>query len=289
MNKFKKSKNNLLELSEISNTVCLGDSEIMLKDFPKKSIDLVFTSPPSFNLEYSEYSCYLNKMKRIFENIYEIMNEGRFFVLRTSPVLLHRKSRQESSKRIAVPFDLHNILINCGFDFIDDIIWQKPFNTEKGRGIRFSVDRNALQYKPNPITEYILVYRKHSDKLIDWNIHKHPNQELVKDSKINIDYQKTNIWNFGNKSLDSDKSELFENVIRYYSFLNDVVLDPFANQGDIIKIAHQLKRRFVYIDLKEKNITNLKGSLSNWFYEDYNNINWINTEKPFNDTLNLNF
>ena len=71
--------------------------------------------------------------------------------------------------------------------------------------------------------------------------------------------------------------------------MNDVVLDPFANQGDIIKIAHQLKRRFVYIDLKEKNITNLKGSLSNWFYEDYNNINWINTEKPFNDTLNLNF
>ncbi|MBA1712907.1 site-specific DNA-methyltransferase, partial [Escherichia coli] len=55
-------------------------------------------------------------------------------------------------------------------------------------------DRNPLQYKPVPVTEYILVYRKKTDKLIDWNIRNHHSKEDVFDSKIGDDYEKTNLW-----------------------------------------------------------------------------------------------
>ncbi len=41
---------------------------------------------------------------------------------------------------------------------------------------------------------YVLVYRKHTDKLIDWNIRNHPDQQAVKESKIGDDYETTNIW-----------------------------------------------------------------------------------------------
>lgn len=62
------------------------------------------------------------------------------------------------------------------------------------RGRRFSADRNPLQYKPVPVTEYVLVYRKKSDKLIDWLIRKHPDQDSVAESKIEDGYEVTNIW-----------------------------------------------------------------------------------------------
>jgi DNA modification methylase len=103
-----------------------------------------------------------------------------------SPVLIRRSSRSEASKRIAVPFDFHRLFIEEGFEFIDDIHWVKPEGAgwATGRGRRFAADRNPLQYKPVPVTEYILVYRKKTEKLIDWHIRKHPNQKLVEESKI---------------------------------------------------------------------------------------------------------
>src|ERR1051326_1862808 len=126
-------------------------------------VDLIFTSPPYFNArpeysEYEEYHQYLFKMRQIIHRSHRVLNEGRFFVINVSPVLLRRASRNEASRRIAVPFDLHRIFIEEGHDFIDDIIWMKPEGAgwATGRGRRFAADRNPLQYKPVPVTEYIL-------------------------------------------------------------------------------------------------------------------------------------
>jgi DNA modification methylase len=80
--------------------------------------------------------------------------------------LIRRANRNEASKRIAVPFDMHRIFCEEGFDFIDDIHWVKPEGAgwATGRGRRFAADRQPLQYKAVPVTEYVLVYRKHTDK-----------------------------------------------------------------------------------------------------------------------------
>lgn len=111
-------------------------------------------------------------MRQVIRKSHRVLNEGRFFVINVSHVLLRRSSRNEASKRIAVPFDLHRIFIEEGFEFIDDIIWVKPEGAgwATGRGRRFAADRNPLQYKAVPVTEYVLVYRKKSDLLIDWFI-----------------------------------------------------------------------------------------------------------------------
>lgn len=117
--------------SFVRNTVILGDSEQALLDMPSQSVDLVFTSPPYYNArpeyeDYLSYESYLLKMRRIIHNCHRVLSEGRFFVMNVSPVLIRRASRSEASKRIAVPFDLHRIFIEEGFDFIDDIHWVKP-------------------------------------------------------------------------------------------------------------------------------------------------------------------
>jgi DNA modification methylase len=56
-----------------------------------------------------------------------------------------------------------------GWEFIDDIIWVKPEASVKNRNSGFAQHRKPLGYKANAVNEYVMVYRKATDKLIDWN------------------------------------------------------------------------------------------------------------------------
>lgn len=273
------------KISMLSNTIRKGDSEELLKDMPNECVDLVFTSPPYYNAkpeyaEYLSYEDYLLKMQKIIHQCARVLNEGRFFVLNVSPVLLRRASRSEASKRIAVPFDFHRIFIEEGFEFIDDIFWVKPEGAgwATGRGRRFAADRNPLQYKPVPVTEYVLVYRKKSDKLIDWLIREHPDREALLYSKIEDGYDVTNLWKITPAHNKHHPAvfpiELAERVIKYYSIKNDVVLDPFAGTGTTGKAAVKLNRRFALLEQDAKYIDLIKGDFLP-LTKDYD-IDWVN-------------
>jgi DNA modification methylase len=262
-------------VSSLRNTIALGDCEDILKDLPSGSVDLVFTSPPYYNArpEYTDfvtYEEYLLKIRKIIQNVHRVLAEGRFFVMNVSPVLIRRTNRNQSSKRIAVPFDMHRTFTEEGYDFIDDIIWEKPEGAgwATGRGRRFSADRNPLQYKPVPVTEYVLVYRKRTDKLIDWNIRAHPNRRLVRESQIGDGYEKTNIWKI--KPVHDRRHpaifpmELAEKVIIYYSFKEDVVLDPFAGIGTTGKAAAKTGRRFVLIECESRYVEIMRTEVKSW-------------------------
>ena len=263
------------QLSNQRNTIAFGDSEKVLQEMAAKSADLIFTSPPYYNArpEYSDYITYedyLLKMRKIIQNCHRVLNEGRFFVMNISPVLLRRSSRSEASQRIAVPFDMHRLFIEEGYVFIDDIIWVKPSGAgwATGRGRRFAADRTPLQYKAVPVTEYLLVYRKATDKLIDWNIRTYPDKQAVKKSKIEDNYETTNIWKITpshskqHPAIFPDK--LAERVVRYYSFIGDVVLDPFAGIGTVGKAAVKLERRFTLIEHNKKYLDVICKEAKKW-------------------------
>ena len=296
----KRKASSVPKISNLRNTIGLGDSELLLQETPNESVDLVFTSPPYYNArpEYSEYLTYeeyLLKIRSIIHQSHRVLNEGRFFVMNISPVLIRRASRNEASRRIAVPYDFHRLFIEEGFEFIDDIHWEKPEGAgwATGRGRRFAADRNPLQYKPVPVTEYVLVYRKKTDKLIDWHIRKHPEQQIIEESKIKDGYETTNLWKIHpayNKNHPAVfPLELAEKVIQYYSFKKDVVLDPFAGTGTTGKAAVKNGRRFVLFEQEEDYIKLIKDDVFNWLQKEANKINWINTNAPINDSPFLNF
>lgn len=296
----KKQNKKEYKLSNVRNTIGFGDSTRLLDEMPAESVDLIFTSPPYYNArpeysEYEEYDEYLFKMRQIIRRCHRVLAEGRFFVINISPVLLRRASRNESSKRIAVPFDFHRIFIEEGYDFIDDIIWLKPEGAgwATGRGRRFAADRNPLQYKAVPVTEYVLVYRKHTDLLIDWFIRNHPDKQVVEDSKIPDGYEKTNVWKI-NPSTNSKHpaafpKELAEKVVRYYSFKGDVVLDPFAGSGTVGNAASGLGRRFVLFDNNPDYIEIIRDEVKSWKNVNLNNVMCINCEpvKPIYKQMDL--
>jgi len=279
-------RRSVIARSVLRNTLVQGDAEFTLAELPAESVDLVFTSPPYFNArpdytEYAAYEEYLGKMRKIIQQGHRLLSEGRFFVMNVSPVLIRRTDRNKASRRIAVPFDLHRIFIEEGFDFIDDIIWEKPSGAgwATGRGRRFAADRTPLQYKAVPVTEYVLVYRKRTDRLLDWNIRNHHDQDAVQRSKVEDGYEQTNIWRISPSYSKFHPAifptELAERVIRYYSFEGDVVLDPFGGSGTTGKVAYNLKRKFVMAEMDSDYVDLMKRELTKTMGKDVEDVNFI--------------
>lgn len=289
--KKRRDRNPPIELSPLPNTLLLGDSELTLTELPDGSVDLVFTSPPYFNarpdyMDYAAYDDYLLKMRQIIRQCHRLLAEGRFIVMNIAPVLIRRASRNEASRRIAVPFDMHRIFVEEGFDFIDDIIWEKPSGAgwATGRGRRFAADRNPLQYKAVPVTEYVLVYRKHTDKLIDWHIRCHPDRDAVEQSKILGDYDQTNVWRISPRNSKLHPAifpiELAERVVRYYSFKGDVVLDPFGGIGTTGEAAVNLGRRFVLAENDAEYMDVIRQRTVKWLGSEAADVACFGCEKP---------
>ncbi|MDI6780766.1 MAG: DNA methyltransferase [bacterium] len=235
----------------LKNVIVNGDVREILKNVPNESIHLTFTSPPYYNARdysiYPSYEAYLSFLEQVFLETYRITKEGRFLIVNTSPIIIPRISRAHSSKRYPIPFDIHHYLMQMGWEFIDDIIWLKPEYSVKNRIGGFQQHRKPLAYKPNSVTEYLMVYRKQTEKLIDWNIHQY-DYHTVEQSKVPEGYETTNVWKIDPK-FDKIHSavfpvELCKRVVEYYSFKGDLIFDPFAGSGTLGRTAKNLDRYF---------------------------------------------
>lgn len=233
------------------NLAVLGDVRQILPLIPDEAIHLTFTSPPYYNARdysiYPSYQAYLDFLTEIFTQIQRITKEGRFLVVNTSPVIVPRVSRAHASVRYPIPFDLHARLMAIGWEFVDDIVWVKPEASVKNRNGGFLQHRKPLGYKPNTITEYLMVYRKKTDKLIDWNMRQY-DEATINDSKVLGDYETSNVWQI-DPTFDKVHSavfpaELCRRVVGFYSYVNDLIFDPFGGSGTLGKVAMGMGRKF---------------------------------------------
>ncbi len=251
--------------SYMRNVVVHGDVLDILKPVPDESIHLTFTSPPYYNARdysiYQSYAAYLLFLEKVFLEVHRITKEGRFFVLNTSPIIIPRISRAHASMRYPIPYDIHPLLVNMGWEFIDDIVWVKPEASVKNRTAGFLQHRKPLAYKPNAVTEMLMVYRKKSNKLIDWNIHQY-DAKTVNKSKVSGEYETTNVWKI-DPTFDKVHSavfplELCNRVISYYSFVGDLVFDPFGGSGTLGRSAMNLDRHFFLTEKEKKYVFRIK-------------------------------
>lgn len=252
----------------MKNVVVNGDVIEVLKYIPNESIHLTFTSPPYYNARdyaiYQSYEEYLNFLEIVFKEVHRVTKEGRYFILNTSPIIIPRISRAHSSKRYPIPFDIHPFLIKMGWEFIDDIIWMKPEASVKDRNSGFRQHKKPLAYKPNPCTEMIMVYRKKTNKLIDWNIRQY-SWDIVKRSKVEDKFETTNVWKI-DPTFDKIHSavfpiELCNRIIKYYSMIGDLVFDPFAGSGTLAKSAIKLERNFFLTEKDKTYFNRIKETL----------------------------
>lgn len=223
-----------------------GDNIKTLKKIKPQEIQLIFTSPPYYNARqysnYKSYNDYLDCMSKTLKECYRVLEDGRFIIVNISPVITKRPGREFESVRYPIHFDFHNILTKAGFYFIDEILWIKPESSVKNRNGGYQQTRMPLSYKPNCISESILVYRKKVPFLLDKNINKY-DKSFAND---NGPFDSSNCWFISPKSDKNHPAvfpeELCEKVLTYYSFKTDVVLDPFAGSGTFGRVAKRMDR-----------------------------------------------
>lgn len=252
----------------LKNCLVNGNTLDILKELDDESIHLTFTSPPYYNARdysiYDSYESYLNFLSDTFKEIHRVTKEGRFFVLNTSPIIIPRAGRKYSSIRYPIPYDIHHEIVKMGWEYIDDIIWMKPEPSAKNRVAGFNMHRKPLAYKPNCVTETIMVYRKKSNKLIDWIFKQYP-AEVINKSKVKDGYETSNVWKI-DPSFDKTHSAIFpiqlcDRVISYYSFEGDLVFDPFAGSGSVGMSAAKNNRNYFLTELNKPYFELIKQNL----------------------------
>ena len=274
----------------MKNVVVHGDVLKILQDVPDHAVHLTFTSPPYYNARdystYQSYKEYLAFLERVFKEVHRVTKTGRFFILNTSPVIIPRAGRKYSSRRYPVPFDIHPLLVKMGWEFIDDIVWAKPVESSKNRVAGFEMNRKPLTYKPNARTEYVMVYRRRSHKLIDWNLRQY-SDEVVEGSKVGDGFERSNVWNIS-PAIDKIHSAVFpiklcEEIIKLYSFERDLVFDPFAGSGTFGRAAMSLDRHFFMTELSDKYVYRIQENIGTGYLLPESQVRFLSAEEFRNE------
>ena len=228
--------------------IITGDSAVVLQGFESDCIDLTVTSPPYFNAreysQYENYQKYLDVLESIFTQVFRVTKPSRMVIVNLSPIIVERRKRSEQSYRIPIPFHFVPLMEKIGFEFLEDIIWKKPEGSAVKRNGGFFQHRKPVAYKPNLVTEYILVFKKPAPFLIDKVLKNEP----VSDCEI----EWTNVWSIQPETKSKHPApfpeELAKKCISYYSYKGDTVLDCFCGSGTTPKMARLLNRHYIGID-----------------------------------------
>jgi DNA modification methylase len=250
------------------NQLLLGDCQDILKTIGSESVHLTCTSPPYFNArEYSTwptYEDYLQFLHNVFVEVLRVTAAGRMCAVNLSPVIEPRQSRAHESKRLAIPFHFFSIMEQIGWKYIDDIVWLKPEGAAINRNGGFFQHRKPVAYKPNIVTETIFIFQKPADFLIDTVVRSYDG-EILEQSLVQSPYERSNVWKINpetaSKHLAPYPKELSDKIVKYYSYVDDVVLDPFMGSGTTAVSCVDLNRNYIGIELHQEYVDMAKNRI----------------------------
>jgi len=261
-NTFRKESSNCPE--EFVNKIIVGDSELILKNIPDNSVDLVFTSPPyNFGLDYESnedahyWEIYFEKLFRIFNECIRILKYGGRIAVNIQPLF---------SDYIPSHHMISNFFISKKLIWKGEILWEKNnYNCKyTAWGSWKSPSNPYLKYT----WEFIEIFCKGGLKKTGNN----ENIDILADefkkwvvAKWSIAPER-NMKDYGHPAMFPE--ELVERVLKLFSYREDIVLDPFNGVGTTTVVAKRLKRKYIGIDISdeyckvaEKRIEDLKDKM----------------------------
>lgn len=240
------------------------------------SVDLVVTSPPYWNaIDYeqhvedplawyrtrrdSEYDEYLSFMERCFTEVFRVLKAGGFCAVVIGTVL-------QNGQQYPVPQDFTVLMGRTGYLFHDHIVWHKVTGGVKRAGVTIQKPFPG-HFNPNIMMESILISRKPDPKIFEGRTDAEKEESRYEIDDIFTREIANNVWRIApvppNHLLHPCPfpEEIPYRLIRFYSYVGDLVLDPFLGIGTTAKVARALRRRCVgyevhntYIEIAQKRL-----------------------------------
>lgn len=256
---FSKTNNELNK--KIINKIHCADSLDIIKKFPDNCIDIVLTSPPyNFGINYENtndvniWEDYFNKLFNIFRECVRVLKDSGRIIINVQPMF---------SDYIPTHHLISNFFLKEGLIWKGEIIWEKNnYNCKYCTwGSWKSPSSPYLKYS----WEFVEIFCKNSLK-----------KEGDKNN-IDIDSEEFKKWVYGKWSIAPERNmkkykhdamfpeELVKRLLKLFSYKNDIVLDPFNGAGTTTKVAKQLNRKFIGIDISEEYCKTAEDRLNNCF------------------------
>ena len=248
-----------MHYEKATHTVIHGDCRNM-KSLDDKSIDLIITSPPYWQLKdygggenqigfNDSYEAYINNLNLAWQECCRVLREGCRLCINIGDQFA-RSVYYGRYKVIPIHSEIIRFCEAMGLDFMGQIIWQKTTTTNTTGGASIM---GSFPYPRNGVVkfdfEYILLFKKPGKAAS-------PSKEQKEAAKMTTEEWNTYFaghWRF--KGVRQDKhlavfpEELPRRLIKMFSFPRETVLDPFAGSGTTAKVARDLGRSSVSYEI----------------------------------------
>jgi len=237
-----------------------------MQEIEDESVHLMVTSPPYFNAPFDykglfkNYGQYLGVLNRVAREIFRVLIKGRIAVLNIDDMLV-------DGQKFPIVADATKIFQNAGFRYRDRIIWKKPdgyLRISRRSGVLLQ-NPYPMYFYPDNLLESIIIFQKGK-----FNYRSIP-KEIREASKIDIKEFSNNkwymtLWEMVNvlpgspleKEIAAFPEELPYRIIKLFSYKGETVLDPFVGSGTTMKVARQLGRNSIGIEIKKSLIPIIK-------------------------------
>jgi site-specific DNA-methyltransferase (adenine-specific) len=224
----------------------LGDCLEVMKSIGSNSIDLTVTSPPYDNLR--TYNGYTFDFEGIAKELYRVTKDGGVVVWIVGDATI-KGSETGTSFRQALYF------MECGFNLHDTMIYEKNSS---------SYPANNKSNRYSQIFEYMFIFSKEKpnttnlikDKANKWAGHKDFSGKLK--NPVPDFSPRNNIWKYTTSFNDKTghpavfPEQLAHDHIISWSNEGDTILDCFLGSGTTGKMAKQLNRNFIGIEISQE-------------------------------------
>ena len=238
----------------------IGSCENML-EVTDESVQLMVTSPPYYNAPfdyedlYSSYEKYLEIIKAFAHETFRVLEDGRIAVVNTDDMLV-------KGEKFPIVADTTKLFQDAGFRYRDRIVWKKPdgyLRISRRSGVLLQ-NPFPMYFYPDNLLESILIFQKGK---FNYRTKSNVERELSKIDKQ--EFQKNGwymtLWNMTNvlpgskleKNIAAFPEELPYRIIKLFSYKGETVLDPFVGSGTTMKVARDLGRNSVGIEILPEN------------------------------------